>query len=311
MRQIPYNNAAAGLTFDFPSDWDAQSITDVTLGIKNTSGDAMLAATSCTLWAYDGAVQINGAVTADENECVIELTGAGTLPVPVPGQRLQIAASAAGPAEEIEVLFYTVATKTITTTRDFRYDHSDNTAIVGLFCTYDLDTSTTTTWLTGRQVVLTWTPDTDDLPCKERGEVVISEFSVPGFNERFAALYPREYEVAVQHLGGVGRPDNRLPMFLDEAHSQLRMELMLRGLDINRVMDQSALVPSLMAKVRWLVLLSGDDRYDAERAVAIKEYSDQLELLSSAPIWGDDNQDEIRDRDEYEDHSQFFLERGL
>jgi len=314
MRETQYNNAALTLRFEFPSDWDAQSITAVTVGVKDTSGNELLAATAATLWDAGGtnATQINGAVAADEDEIVIELAGGGSLPTPVPGDRLEIAASAAGPTEEITVSFYSSTAKQITTVRDLRYAHSDNTAIKGLFCTYDLDTSDTDTWIKGKQLVFTWTPNTDDLPCKERGEVVISEFSIPGFNERFSMLYPREYEAVVQTSGGVSKPFNRLPTFLQAAHDEIRSELLVRGLDINRVMDQAQLFPVLTSKVRWLVLLSGDDRYDAERAVALDEYQRQLELLAKSPIWGDDNQDEIRDRDEFEDHVQMCgIERGI
>ncbi len=306
MREIQYNNAAFSLRFEFPSDWPGQDITGVTLGVKDTSGNELLAADACTLLDAGGtnAFQVNGAVEKDDNTFIIELAAGGSLPSPVPGDRLEIAASAAGPAEEVTVLHYNSVTMTVTTDVDLRYDHSDNTAVKGLFCTYDLDTSTVADWPKGRQVVLTWTPDTDDIPCKERGEIVISEFSVPGFNSRFSMLHPREYEAAID-------PINRLPTLLQEAHNELRSELLLRGLNIDRVMDQEQLVPSLMGKVRWLVLLNGDDRYEVERAVAQNEYARQLELLSTAPIWGDDNQDEVRDSDEYEDHTQYCLERSL
>lgn len=305
MRQIEYNNAALTLSFSFPSDWAVQNITDVTIGVKDIYGNELLAATSATLWDGSGATQINGALETYDTTAVIELTGAGSLPTVEPGQRLQIADSAAGPAEEIEVLHYNSGTKTITVERDIRYDHSDNTAIKGLFCTYDLDTSTVADWTLGKQLVFTWTPDTDDLPCTERGEIVVKEFSVPGFNERFENLHPREFHAATD-------PDNRLPMFLSEAHKQLGNELMLHGLTIDRVVDQELLIPSLMSKVRWLVLLNGDDAYTTEREVCMEEYGRQFALLTSAPIWTDTDQDEHIDIDEFEDHAQFAgAERGL
>ncbi len=306
MRQIEYNNAAFSLRFEFPGDWLAQTITGVTLGVKDTSGNELLAAAACTLLDAGGtnAFQINGATEKDDNTFIIELTGGGSLPTPVSGDRLDIAASASGPAEEVTVLHYNSATFTVTTDVDLRYDHGDNTSVVGKYCTYDLDTSTVADWTKSKQIVLTWTPDTDDIPCKERGEIVISEFSIPGFNERFSMLHPREYEAAID-------PIMRLPTLLEEAHNQLRSELLLRGLAVDRVVDQSQLIPSLMGKVRWLVLLNGDDRYEVERNVAQQEYARQFELLSTAPIWGDDNQDEVRDTDEYEDHAQYCLERGL
>ncbi len=174
-----------------------------------------------------------------------------------------------------------------------------------MFCTYDLDTSTVADWTLGKQLVFTWTPDTDDLPCTERGEIVIKEFSIPGFNEQFEDYHPREFHAATE-------PDNRLPNILKAAHRQLGKELMLHGLTIDRVVDQEYLIDALMAKARWLVLLNGDDAYEVERAVALDEYARQVSLLVKAPIWTDTDQDEHIDIDEFEDHAQFAgSERGL
>jgi hypothetical protein len=305
MIQVQYNNAAFTLRFEFPHDWNVQSITDVTLGIKDTGGTELLAAASTTLGVPD-PIRLNGAVSEDDNTITLEPTDPlDSVPALTTGDHLQIAADASGPHENVEVLFYNSTLKVATLKRNLRYDHGDEAAVVGLWSTYDLDTSDTDVFTLGEQMVFTWDPDTDDLPIKEQAEIVIAEFTVPGFEERFAALYTGEYDAAMN-------PDNRLARFLKEAHDQLATELLVRGLLLDRVIDQALLVPSLMNKVRWLILLTGDDRYDTERRVCLEEYQRQFELLSTAPIWGDDNQDEVLDSDEYEDHSwSMGLERSM
>jgi hypothetical protein len=304
MKQIEYNNAAFGLRLELPHEWAAQTVSDVEITVKDTAANELLAATSATPWSAVG-IQLDGAVALETDEITLEVSGAGAVPSLSPGDRLQIAASAGGPQEDVEVLFYTASTKTATLVRDLRYNHSDQATVVGLFWTYDLDTSTVADYPLGKQLVLTWDPDTDDIPVRERAEIANREFAIPGFEERFAALHPREYDAAMT-------PEVRLFRFLEEAHIQVGHELIVRGLLINRVVDQAILVPTLMAKVRWLILLNGDDRYQTERDVCAAEYQRQFELLCTAPIWADDDQDEVRESSEVEDHQQMVgFERGL
>jgi hypothetical protein len=302
MLQIEYDNAAFGLRLEYPSEWDAQSISSVTIGVKDLGGVELLAATAATPWAAVD-IRLNGAVETFDNTITLEPTGVGSVPATVQGDRLHIAQDGSGPTESVEVLHY--ASNVATLTRDLRYDHADETAVVGLFCTYDLDTSDTDTFSLGKQLVITWTPSTDDLPIKERAEIVKASYAMPDFEELFAATYPRRYQAAIT-------PEGRLERLLESAKRQLGTELKLRNLEIDRVMDQRLLDPSLMAKVAWLSLLTGDDRYDSERKVTLDEYTRQFELLCSAPIWQDTDQDEVLDTDEVEDHVQYGgYERGL
>ena len=304
MRQIQYNNSAFGLRLEWPSDWDAGSITDVTVGVKDTNGTELLAATSMTLWS-SVVVQLDGAVTALSNTLTLEPNNpVESVPALTAGDRLLILHSAAGPPEEVVVNAYNSADDSVILERDLRFGHSDHAVVVGLFSTYDLDTSDTDDFSLNKQLVFTWTPDTDDLPFKERGEIVISELGVPEFNERFAHLYPREYD-AVMH------PEPRLATFINEARLHLGIELSSRGLDINRVVDQELIIPSLMAKTRWLILLDGDDGYDTEREVALGEYQRVFELLCINPIWSDTNQDEVKSEEEYMSHEWYPTDRAL
>jgi hypothetical protein len=303
MRQIEYNNSAFAVRLEYPLEWDVQNISSVTLGIKDLSGTALLAATATTPWTAIG-IRLSGAVETYDNTITLEPSGAGSVPDLAPGDRIQIVASAAGPSESVEVLHYSSVTKIATLKRDLIYDHSDETAVVGLFVTYDLDTSDTDTFIAGKQMVFTWTPNTDDIPIKERAEIAKAEYAPQGFSERFLALYPRRHQVLTS-------PEYRLGAFLDEAKQQLRAELMVRNLDLNRVVDTRLLDPALMAKIAWLSLLGGDDEYTVERETIMGEYQKQFELLCTAPIWQDTDQDEVEESNELEDHQQLFYERGL
>lgn len=304
MKQIEYNNSAFGLRLEYPMEWDVQNISSITVGAKDLSGTELLSAASCTPWTSVG-IQLNGAVETNDNTVVLEVSGGGSVPDLVQGDRIQIAQSESGPAESVEVLYYDSATLTATLTRDLLYDHADESAVVGLFCTYDMDTSTVATFPASKQLVLTWTPDTDDIPIRERAEIAKSEYSMPDFEELFAATYPRRYQAAI-------KPINRMERLFNHAKQQLGAELRLRNLDIDRVIDSRLIDPSLMAKIAWLTLLTGDDRYVAERDVTLQEYTRQFELLCSAPIWQDTDQDEIKEEKEVEDHVQYGgYERGL
>jgi len=302
MRQLEYDNDEFTIRLEFPHGWNVDVIDSVEIKITDLSGSELLADTAADL--IDDTTL--GAAASERADTVVLNTDTS----PESGDRLYIAASAAGPAEEIVVENYDSATKTITLKYELLYAHSSGAGVYGLYGTYDADLSDTDVFLLGKQVVLTWTPlDSGDasagLPLKERAEVALFQLGIQGLQERFRSLYPREYEA-------ISEPYSRFDSFVDEARKQLQIDLNLEGLNIDRVPNSELLIPCYMAKMRWLVLLSGDDRYETERKVAMNEYNTQIERLKLQPIWQDDNQDEAKSDDEFEDHSQYVgLERGL
>jgi len=50
MEQIKYNSDANALKFEFPTEWDVKTITDITITVLNSAGTELLTATSLTLW---------------------------------------------------------------------------------------------------------------------------------------------------------------------------------------------------------------------------------------------------------------------
>jgi hypothetical protein len=289
VRQIPYNNSAATLRFEYPPNWVAQTITGINIQITDLDGTDLLAATAATLWT---ATTLSAAASVGDS--TITLTAA-TLS---PGDRLEIAASASGPKEQIEVRSYNSSTKVVTLARDLRFAHANTTAVKGLFATYDLDTSTVATWPKSKQVVLIWIPaGSDDLPHHERGEVANFDFGVPDFEERFRALYPTEAMV-LAHRGhdGFGK-------HYQETLRHLRVHLWSRGLHLERVKNTEIVAPSMFALARLLVVRGGGDKLAHEQDAAEKEFRAQFEVLTSEPIWVDQDQDDARDDAEIDDYS--------
>lgn len=305
MKQIKQGSAAFGLRLDYPSDWAVEDITDVTIRVSDLYGGDLLDATSATLWT-DNTIQLNGAVSALANQIVLEDSLGGSVPALTTGDVLKIGHSAAGQWEIVQVTAWNATSKTATLDRDLRYAHSDHARVYAMWCTYDLDASDTTVFTLGKQLILTWTPDSDDLAIKERAEVAVFGFGFPGFEEAFASLYPYEYSAATQ-------PEHRLQVLYDESYRQVSNELWLRGLDLSRVVNQELLRPIIAAKMRWLILLNGDDRYDAsnEREIAGQEYQRQFELLATSTVWQDSNMDDVKDDAEVASHAWTVFCRGL
>lgn len=305
MRQIEYNNAAFTMRLEFPSSWDVMDVAAVTMRITDLAGTEMLAATASTLWSTS-TIQLNGAVSAFDRTVVLEVNGGGVVDALTTGDRLRIGSSGSGPYEEVKVIAWDSVTNTATLDRDLRFAHSDEAVVVGLFALYDLDVSDLDVFPLGQQMVLHWSPDTDDLEITERAEIARAEFAFPGFESSFATLHSYEYEAATS-------PPHRLDGFLREALLQTRMDLRMRSLDVNRVVDQELLLPTVTAKVRWLILMAGDDRYDAtaQLEIARDEWSRQFETLCGLPIWVDDDQDEIKDEGEVATHDYYMQYRGI
>lgn len=305
MRQIEYQNSSFLVRFEFPSNWDAETITGVNVKVTSTGGTELLAATAASLWTTD-TIRLNGSVSAFGDTITLEEAGGGSVPDLTTGDRLRIQESPAGPWEEVEVVAWSPSTKVAQLERSLRFDHSDEAAVTALFCTYSIDLSDTDTFPLNKRAVFTWDPDNDALPIKEMAEVALFDNSQPVYEELFSALYPYEYKAATE-------PDHRLPTYIEQAERQVRLLFRLRHLDIARVVDSEVLVDLILTRTRYLILLNGDDRYDAdeEREQALIAFNEQFELVAALPIWQDTDQDEIMDDDEVSSHQWTGFERGL
>jgi hypothetical protein len=289
-RQIPYNNSAATLRFEYPPNWDAQTITGVNIQITDESGTDLQAAAATTLWTATTL-----AAAASVGDRTITLTAA-TLS---PGDVLEIAASATGAQERVTVDYYNSSTKVATLQRSQTKGHASGTAVKGAFVTYDLDTSTVATWPKTKQVIIKWIPaGSDDHEVHELGEVSASRFHIPDFEQRFRALYAREARTVSQRKSEAPFADLHF-----EAMEYLSVSLMSRGMLMERIQDIAKAAPTVLTYARYLVNLDGGDRYTAEIATSLAEHNRQFELLCNLPIWTDDDQDGVKDDAEIDDHS--------
>lgn len=297
MRQIDYNNSAFTMRLELPIEWDIDNLTGVNIAIDERDGGDLLTATAATIQT---ATTNTGAIAVGDS--TITITDEEY--IPSAGDRMRIAASSAGPAEEFEVVSINNATKVATVRDEFRYAHATGTAVKGLWATYNLDTSTVATWTKGLQVVITWSPvGSDDLPFKERGEVSVFMFTFPDFDQRFRVLYPREYALARRY---------NVRSIYDEAKIQMQMDLSSRDFHLDRVVDQEMIRVAILKKARWIICEGGGDQWETERTVAMDEYQKQVEIITNQPMWLDENQDETKDDEEVDDYVGFLgLERGF
>ena len=288
-RQIPYNNAAATLRYEYDPDWDPQTITGVTLTVTDLDGTELLAAAAATLWT---ATTLSAAAAVGET--TITLTAA-TL---APGDRLSIAASADGPHEKVRVKSYNSSTKVATLDLELRYGHASGTNVKGAWATYDIDTSTVATFPVTQQMRLVWTPaGSDDLARTEEAEISKYAFGVSDFEPWFRRNYPTESEEVSQR-----GPDGFGDLHAD-AVAELQMDLSIRGFLLDRLVNQSLASHAVYALARRMVVRGGGDNFAHEQKAALEEYQRKFEQLCNLPIWTDDNQDGIRDAAEIDNRS--------
>lgn len=308
MLQIPYSASAYTLRLEFPGQWNPATVASVKISVADLGGTSLLSATTATRFTTNtqsGALSAGGSMLT-----LTTAIGAGISPTP--GDRFWIAPSSSGPGEMVECLYYDATNKYIYLTDDLRYAHATGTSIYGAFVYYAINVSTTTTFIKSLQMVVTWQPyNSTPLVCypaiTERAEISSVEFASMDLENRFSFRYQREYRVI--EASGHGFQE-----WATDAKRELEIELFNRGLEINRIVDQTKLEPLTLSKLRHMVTLSGGDDWTAEREAAFAEYQRQFNLLVETPIWGDKNQDGIEDDSEVDDYGAAQLlnsERGI
>ena len=289
-REIKYNDASQVLRLEYPNHWAAQSITAVSVAITDTNAGALLASTAATCYTATtlASAASLGAVTA---------TLAGTATALSPGDRVRLVS----PTEDCTVKSYNSTSKVVTFERALLADHASGSSVSGLWCTYALNTSTVATWPLNLECVVKWTPASDDLAVTELAIVSGMGFGAKAYKERFAAIYPSEYEVA----------QARIEAIYEEARSRIRYRLMGKNLDLDRVVDQEILMPVLIDMMRFLIVNAGGNSWASERESAWATFLMSEDALTSQPIWADDDQDGAQEEDEVQVHEPFRRARGL
>jgi len=289
-REIKYNDSAQVLRLEYPSHWRAESITAVALVVTNDDAGSLLASTAATCYTATtlASAASLGAVTATL------AAGAGNLAA---GDRIRLVT----PTEDCTIKSYNTTSKVATFERALLADHASGSSVYGLWCTYSLDTSTVATWPLNLECVAKWTPNSDDLMLTELCIVSGMGFGAKAYKERFAAIYPSEYEVA----------QARIESIYEEARSRMKYRLAGKNLNIDRVIDQEILMPVLMDMMRFLVVNSGGSSWATERESAWATFLMSEDTLTSQPIWADDDQDGAADEAEVQIHEPFRRARGL
>jgi hypothetical protein len=285
VKQVRYGDSSFTLRFEIPNSWDRTNLTGVKLAVYSSSGTALLAAASATIYT---ATTTNATATAGDTT----VTLAGAAGAVVVGDRLRIAASAAGPAEIFEVLSYVTATKVATLASPLLYDHTTGTAVVGMWATYAADFSSATNYPLGEVVQLCWQPQgSDDLEQRWLAQVSQGEYPLGDFEQVFAALHPSMYRLAERNFSEV----------LTASKRRLEWAMRGRGLRLDRITDESILQPCLESIV-WLAI--AEDSGDAgqyERSVALASWERDFGVLCSQPIWQDIDEDRVEDDEEVGD----------
>ena len=294
VKQIKYNDSSFTLRFEFPDDWAAASITGVSIAITDAGGTSLLASTAATL--YTSVALASASARGDAT-----VTLGGTPGALSRGDRLLIAASAAGRDEIVEVDSYNSSTKVVSLRHTIQYAHSSTTSLYPCWCTYALDTSTTATWAAGSECTVLWTPDTDDHPVTELYVIGKTDFGSSETIDRFRVQYPSMYQA---------RDRSGIEDIEREARERVWMHCKARNFDLNRLTDQTLMVPSVVEMMANLIASGGGDAAEYEQASTWERFTREFELFSSLTVWTDDNQDLIQDEEEVQKHSIPYWSRG-
>ena len=118
--------------------------------------------------------------------------------------------------------------------------------------------------------------------------------------ERFRAIYPAVFE----------QIEPRYDAIEQEAIDRLRAWLWTKGRNIDLLVDSQVLRPALIEQI-YLLGAPRSDEWATERADATTILNEQMQRLEDAPIWFDENQDNIEDDTEIGAQPWYPYNRGL
>jgi hypothetical protein len=280
MQQIKYGDSSFTLRLEFPEHWDTESITGVTVAVTTRGNSSLLAAQDATIYT---ATTLGAAASAGD----AYVTLAEGADAPSPGDIMIIAASDDGDRERIVVSHYDSVNRYLYPEDYLESAHSSGAAVYGAYATYALDASSATNYPKTAIVVVTWTPDSDDTAVTEEYVVAATSMAGGGLWADLSNSYPTVYEKIA------GRDKDRLE---DVIRSRFGNALRHRGLDINRVKDQTLLSDGMVLFARFIIL--SDSSVENETYMRAKtEFKDWLDMLAASPIWQDFDQDGAEDGD--------------
>lgn len=293
--QIPYGLATATVRLEIPPQWPVADITAISCEVRSSGGAVLQAADDATLWTAN-ALEV--ATTAGSR--TLQLTSSAD--DCYEGDKLYIVPSVAGGGEIVDVEVYDDNTNTCTLKRAMYRSHSDATVVYGMYATIVVDTSDTTVFVPGLEVVVGWTPDTGGAEVTYVYTIAQNEFTPSDTLDRFRVRFPDCYLAAEDTISDVEV----------EATRQIRYDFRVRDLDIDRVPDQELLMPALLVQMAYIVALGRGGQWDLERNMFLQRYDAECEKLFAMKLWVDDDQDQAADEDnEVRYHSPVVYTRGV
>jgi hypothetical protein len=274
-----------------PSEWP--TVTAATIGIKDKAGEVLVAATAATIAAADVTT---ASVSKGDESCILSTGGTWKN-----GDLVRIGSDAIGWQNTI-VESYVSGTKTLSIQDFFDHEFPIGVAVQHRVMTYDLDTDTDDEWDSIGNAYVTWTPDADVLPFREKYAVLDKKAASSGLEQKFSIAYGRYMEEI--------QPEHFVD-FETRARSRISILWEGRGRDINKLVDNELLDDLLMLQIAILIAVSKGDEYDKELIKLKLEMKEQISLIDDLPIWFDDNEDDVQTEDEYQPSMQAGLNRGL
>ncbi len=291
MLPILYEDSSFDLKLDI-SDWDVANLSGVNLIVTDTGGTELLASTATTLYTQD---TINGAIDAGDNTAII--TSGNTL---VEGDWIRLAG---GKKEDIEVLYYTASTNTVTFVTDLQYDHADAGTVDRLHCAYSIDVSDTDDFTAGKILTIELIPaGSNDFPKTIEAEIVKRDYATDDIYDELTSIYAVEMD---------GFDQERIQSIIIAAKRRLLRTLKTRGLDANRVVNSDILTSPMIELSHYLMIVGGGDDWKEEKVEAWDNYQRALNELLSDVVWEDSDQDKIKDKGESDRHGAWMGERAL
>lgn len=277
MIDILYGDNAFTLRFEVPSEWATP--TGVNLVVTRDNGTAVLTSTATTL-GFTATTLSSATSRGDKTFATAASLGAA------PGDFIRIAAGASGPAEDCEIDFYAVATKTATLTMELNHAHASGAAVSPLWATYALDVSDTDDYPLHGRFVLEWTSNSsDERPVTQYARIVKRVFRVLGFKKQFARRYRDLYDVIRK----------RWSAFEADTYDELQTRYAGDGFDLDRCIDADRMTEVCREALRWIVVDSTGDRWADDREAAMVSYNTAYQRTLTAPIWRDIDEDLNKD----------------
>jgi hypothetical protein len=282
MDQLRYGSSAEPLRLEFPPEWDPTLVSAVSLTVNDRDGDELKAAANITLWT---ATTLDGAVAAF-SETITLAAGADDLK-----KGDEILLVGAGGQETVRVKGWDTSTKIATLEQVVKNAYDDGDNVYGKFGTYNLDISTVATYTNGIVLVFIWTPTGHGDALTTMVQVAKTSLEIAGLEREFSQTYERAYKAFTN-------PENRFAAIAKMAERKLGAWMDTKGLDIQRVVDQSVLIDALMIEMACLWTVNGDEKIEDERRFLYEERERIYRTLEGRTFWTDTDMDQIEEAGE-------------